>query len=132
MIKVLKILSTIISFSCLPATAQMSVGSTSQMQIGWSAYNKSVNRYTNINQRGTSGENIIPEEGTSFQIYGTKFKVNDKGQSFDYSSTANDNLTVTDIQEDNFSVFGSYTGTSTRSTKPSLGWFGKGNSRFAR
>ena len=98
------------------------------MQIGWSAYNKSVNRYTNINQRGTSGENIVPSDGTNkFQIYGSKFQINDKNQSFDYSSIANDNLTITDIQQDNFSVFGNYSGTSTRSTKPSLGWFDKGN-----
>ena len=133
MIRILKILSAIISLSCLPAAAQMSVGASSQMQIGWSGYNKSVNRYTNINQRGTSGENILPESGENrFQIYGTKFKVNDESKSFDYASTANDNLTVTDVQENNFSVVGNYNGTPTRSTKPSLGWFDQGNSRFSR
>ena len=132
MIRIIKILGFMITLSCLPAAAQMSVGTSSQLQIGWSAYNKSTNRFTNVNQRGTSGENIIPENGTGkFNIYGTKFKINDKNQSFDYSSIATDSHTVTDIQQDNFSVFSNYSGMSTRVTRPSLGWFDKGNSRFS-
>ena len=133
MIRIIKILGSIITLSCLPAAAQMSVGTSSQMQIGWSAYNKSANRFTNVNQRGTSGENVVPENTTGkFKIYGSKFKVNDKTQSFDYSSIANDTYTVTDIQQDNFSVFSNYSGMSTRVTRPSLGWFDKGNAGFSR
>lgn len=133
MIYILRILAIINIFSCVPAAAQISVGTSSQMQIGWSGYNRSTNRYTNVVQRGTSGENITPEKSDSkFHIYGSTFKVKDKTLPFDYSSIANNNRVVTDIQEDNFSVFGSYSGISTRSTKPSLGWFGKGNSIFSR
>ena len=119
--------------SSLPVSAQMSVGASSQLQIGWSAYNKSTNRYTKVNQRGTSGENIVPKSSDGkFKIYGSEFQINNQNNSFDYSSKANDTLTVTDIQENNFSVFGSYSGMSTRSTRPSLGWFDQGNSRFSR
>ena len=132
MIRVLRILGIMISLSPLPAVAQMSIGTTSQMQIGWSASNKSTNRFTNVNQRGTSGENIVPTSGDKFQIYGSQFKINDKTQSFSYSSIANDSYTVTDIQQDNFSVFSNYSGTSTRTTRPSLGSFDKGNSRFSQ
>ena len=131
--KVFKILCLTSVLSISPVSAQMSVGTSSQIQIGWSAYNKSTNRYTKVNQRGTSGENIIPESSDrKFKIYGSKFKINNQDNSFDYSSKANDTLTVTDIQQDNFSVFSNYSGTSTRSTRPSLGWFDKGNSRFSR
>ena len=126
MIRALKFLCSFILFSSLPASAQMSVGTSSQIQIGWSGYNKSVNRYTNINQRGTSGENITPSDNTDrFMIYGSEFKVNNKDLSFDYSSIANDNITVTDLQQNNFSVFGNYSGTSTRSTRPPRDWFGR-------
>ena len=133
MIRVLQIFCSITILSTFPVAAQMSIGTSSQMQIGWSAYNKSTNRYTRVNQRGTSGENIVPKSSNGkFKIYGSEFKVNDETNAFDYSSIANDNHTVTDIQQDNLSVFGSYNGTSTRTTKPSLGWFGSGNSSLSR
>ena len=133
MIRVLQIFCTVTILSTFPVAAQVSVGTSSSMNIGWSAYNKSTNRYTRVNQRGTSGENIVPENSNGqFKIYGSEFKVNDKSNSFDYSSIANDNHTVTDIQKNNFSVFASTNGISTRTTSPSLGWFGRGNSSFSR
>ena len=133
MIKLLQFVFLISFFGTFPVSAQISVGTSSQSQIGWSAYTKSSNRLTRVYQLGTSGENIVPiRSNGKFNIYGAEFKVNDQNNSFDYSSIANDNHSVTDSQQNSFSVFSSYNGMSLRSTKPSLGWFGKGNSSLSR
>ena len=132
MIKFLQFVFFITIFGTIPVAAQISVGTSSQTQIGWSAYSNSTNRFTRVYQLGTSGENVVPRRHGKFNIYGTKFKVDNKNASFDYSSIANEDVIVTDTQQNNFSVFGSNSLMSTRSTKPSLGWFDKGNSSLSR
>ena len=134
----IKFLSFSLSFSFLSffvgsfaANAQISVGSSSNTQVGWSYSSKSVTRHTRIFQQGTSGENISPVSGSKdFKLYGTTFGVANLDDPFDYASTLRIDDNVSDLQEDTFSTFGVHNGTSTRTTKPSLGWFEVGNSTF--
>lgn len=115
----------------IPVMAQVSVGSSSNMQVGWSYSNKSVTRHTRIFQQGTSGENISPVSGSKhFKHYGTIFGVANPDEPFDYASTLRIDDNLSDLQEDTFSIFGVHNGTSTRTTKPSLGWFERGNQTF--
>ncbi len=115
----------------IESNAQISVGTSSQINFGWAGITNTTTRHTRVTQQGTSGENIAPTDGSgNFGLYGTSFTITDKQNSFDYASTLKSDNIVSDLQENTFSVYGSYSGTSTRSTSPSLGWYESGNVTF--
>jgi hypothetical protein len=121
----------LVLFGSISANAQLSIGSSSNMQVGWTSSTKSVTRHTRIFQQGTSGENITPVSGLKrFKHYGTRFAIADPAESFDYASTLRLDDNISDLQEDTFSIFGVHNGTATRTSSPSLGWFESGNSTF--
>ena len=125
------LLFSILILSATSAKSQISVGTSSNTQIGWSLSKNSLTRQSRIYQKGTSGLNIRPSDKSNrFKIYGTSFKVSSPKDSFDYASTLKSDDIISDSKQESFSVYGVHSGTSTRTSSPSLGWFGSGNSSF--
>lgn len=109
----------------------LSVGVSSQIQVGWQTSNRVAERLTRLEDQGTAGRNIRPTDGSaSFALYGTAFEPALGQESFDYRATLRDTTTITETRSSSFSVLGVQS-TSVQTTNPApLGYEASGNSVF--
>lgn len=108
----------------------LSVGVSNQVQLGWVRTSQSATRVTRLVEQGTAGENIQPDGSTSFSIVGTPFVPAVAGQPFEYRSTLRDTTTVSDLQAESLTIYGTQTTTANTTNGSSLGYFDQGNSAF--
>lgn len=116
----------------LPAAAlPISIGATSQLQLGWQVTSGTAMRLTRLGTQGTSGRFIQPTDGSgTFAVYGTRFEPLPGQETFDYGSTLSDTTSVNETRSSGFSVIAGQTTTRQITTPEPLGYFGSGNSVF--
>jgi len=118
----------------LPAAATalpLSVGMSSQIQVGWQASERATLRLTRQHDLGTLGEHIQPLDGSgTFALYGTPFAADPSQESFDYGSTNRVTSTVSGSRTATFSVLGTVSTTGQATSPAPLGFFANGNSVF--
>lgn len=113
------------------AALPLSVGMSSQIQVGWQASERTAIRLTRRHDLGTLGEHIQPLDGSgTFALYGTPFAADPSQESFDYGSTNRDTSTVSVSRTATFSVLGTVSTTGQATSPEPLGFFATGNSVF--
>lgn len=131
---VVAVFAALAGWPLLPATVvalPLSVGMSSQIQVGWQSAQRTAIRLTRQRERGTLGEHIRPLDGSGiFALNGTQFGVDPGQESFDYGSTDRDTSTISVSQSATFSVLGAYSGTGQATSPEPLGFFASGNSVF--
>jgi type II secretory pathway pseudopilin PulG len=132
--KALAMVAALAAGPLLPAAGAalpLSVGMSSQIQVGWQSTQRTATRLNRQRELGTFGEHIRPLDGSGvFAINGTPFGVDPGQESFDYGSTDRDTTTVSISQSTTFSVLGAYTSTGQATSPEPLGFFTSGNSVF--
>lgn len=115
-----------------PAAAiPLSVGASSEMQVGWQLQQRETLRTSRLQQQGTSGEFIRPSDGgNSFLLYGTPFEPVPGQESFDHGSILRDTTTVSESRSSTFSVLG-VTSTTRQTTNPPPLGFDNGNGVYS-
>ncbi|MEB3276093.1 MAG: hypothetical protein VKM92_03910 [Cyanobacteriota bacterium] len=109
----------------------LSVGVSSQLQLGWQASSRTGVRLTLFEDQGSSGINIAPADGSGvFAIYGTPFNPDATQETFDYRSTLRDTTTLSETRATSFSVLASQTTTRQATNPAPLGFFERGPSVF--
>jgi hypothetical protein len=132
--KALAIAAALAAGPLLPAAVAalpLSVGMSSQIQVGWQSSQRTATRLNRQRELGTFGEHIRPLDGSGiFAINGTPFGIDPGQESFDYGSTDRDTSTVSISQSTTFSVLGAYSSTGQATSPEPLGFFASGNSVF--
>lgn len=132
--KALAVVAALTTEPLLPAAVAalpLSVGMSSQIQVGWQSSQRIALRLTRQRELGTLGEHIRPLDGSGvFAINGTPFGVDPNQESFDYGSTDRDTSTVSVSQSATFSVLAVTSSTGQATSPEPLGFFASGNSVF--
>lgn len=130
--KLHRALALLLPLLAAPASAiPLSVGVSSQVQVGWQASTRTAVRLTRVQDRGTGGIGIRPLDGSdSFAIYGTPFEPQPGADTFEYLSTLRDTNTVSETSTSTFSVVASQTTTRQTTNPAPLGFFQTGPSVF--
>lgn len=128
------LLPLLLAAALLPLSAAalpISIGASSQVQLGWQANSSTAVRLTRLGTQGTSGRFIQPADGSgTFAVYGTRFEPVPGQETFDYGSTLGDTTSIGDTRSSGFSVIAGQSTTLQITTPEPLGYFGRGNSVF--
>jgi hypothetical protein len=122
------------AFPLLPAAAAaipLSVGMSSQVQMGWQSSLRQANRLQRVQEIGTGGQHIRPIDGSgSFALTGTLFEADPSQETFDYTATNRDISIITNSSTSSFSVLSTTTTTGQVSSPEPLGFFSTGSRAF--